>query len=74
MNPKARFSGVSEDEKQTLRRYLQEAREALLLGLVKHCAAGECVYFGRAHAARGARRRRLEAALRQAGRHRPALR
>jgi hypothetical protein len=30
MNPKARFSGVSEDEKQSLRRYLQEAREALL--------------------------------------------
>jgi uncharacterized damage-inducible protein DinB len=61
---------VSEaDEKQALRRYLQEAREVLLwkleglsdydirrpmtrtgtnlLGLVKHCAAGECVYFGR---------------------------
>jgi hypothetical protein len=59
------------DEKQTLRRYLQEARDALLwkleglsdydirrpmtptgtnlLGLVKHCAAGECVYFGRVH-------------------------
>ena len=59
------------DEKQTLRRYLQEAREAVLwkleglsdydirrpmtptgtnlLGLVKHCAAGECVYFGRVH-------------------------
>ena len=59
------------DEKQALRRYLQEAREALLwkleglsdydirrpltppgtnlLGLVKHCAAGECVYFGRVH-------------------------
>jgi uncharacterized damage-inducible protein DinB len=57
------------DEKQTLRRYLQEARDALLwkleglsdydirrpmtptgtnlLGLVKHCAAGELVYFGR---------------------------
>ena len=57
------------DEKQTLRRYLQEARDALLwklerlsdydlrrpmtptgtnlLGLVKHCAAGEFVYFGR---------------------------
>jgi uncharacterized damage-inducible protein DinB len=71
MNAKARFSAVSEDEKQTLRRYLQEAREALLwkldglsdydirrpmtptgtnlLGLVKHCAAGECVYFGRVH-------------------------
>jgi uncharacterized damage-inducible protein DinB len=63
---------VSEaDEKQALRRYLQEARDALLrkleglsdydirrpmtptgtnlLGLVKHCAAGECVYFGRVH-------------------------
>jgi uncharacterized damage-inducible protein DinB len=57
------------DQKQTLRRYLQEARDALLwkldglsdydirrpmtptgtnlLGLVKHCAAGELVYFGR---------------------------
>jgi hypothetical protein len=57
------------DHKQTLRRYLQEARDALLwkldglsdydirrpmtptgtnlLGLVKHCAAGEFVYFGR---------------------------
>jgi uncharacterized damage-inducible protein DinB len=57
------------DEKQTLRRYLQEARDALvwkleglsdydirrpmtptgtnLLGLVKHCAASEFVYFGR---------------------------
>jgi uncharacterized damage-inducible protein DinB len=57
------------EEKETLRRYLQEAREALLwkleglsdydirrpmtgtgtnlLGLVKHCAAVECVYFGR---------------------------
>jgi Protein of unknown function (DUF664) len=67
---RARFSAVSEaDEKQTLRRYLQETREALLwkleglsdydirrpmtptgtnlLALVKHCAAGEFVYFGR---------------------------
>jgi uncharacterized damage-inducible protein DinB len=57
------------EQKQALRRYLQEARDALLwkleglsdydirrpvtptgtnlLGLVKHCAAGEFVYFGR---------------------------
>ena len=62
---------MSEDPPPALRRYLQEAREALLwkleglsdydirrpmtptgtnlLGLVKHCAAGECVYFGRVH-------------------------
>jgi uncharacterized damage-inducible protein DinB len=66
----AQCSTVSESEqKQTLRRYLQEARDALLwkleglsdydirrpmtptgtnlLGLVKHCAASEFVYFGR---------------------------
>ncbi len=57
------------DEKQTLHRYLQDARQVLLwkldglsdydirrpitptgtnlLGLVKHCAGTECVYFGR---------------------------